>query len=517
VATVLFPLRRRMTLVAGLVVACVGIFPALANADASPGATLTAGPATLVNPATAPAAPARGLPAGASIDRPTVSAADYAAAKSAAARAPRGTKPGAPSTPSNYGPIGILSNTNGENQNDAGGFFPPDVNGAVGGSWVGEITNVHFLVYSKASPSTVLMNVSLNAFFGYANQQLFDPRVIYDPVGRRWVASAVAFPENTSVQILCIAASKTYDPTGSWFRYCFNVTFFTGDFFDYPQLGQNQDGIIITGNIFNSGGAFTGADTFGVSKMIIYNGQGFSTPVFIGQPGTLTPPQVHDQNPTAFMIANCCTSTQLTLLAFHNPGNGFYGGLTSATVAVAGYAIPPNAPQPGTSDLIDTSDTRFVNQPSQYGTDLWAVHGIACFGSFSCPRWYQLNTQTNAVTQSGLPFFSGTSFDYNPSLQAQQGSPNRMDMTWSASDSSLNPSMILGKHLSTDPAGSTTIALGFTSPSNLTGDFDPNFGAERWGDTSFVALDPASSSAVWAFNEAVQDTNTWRDRIIKFQ
>ena len=83
------------------------------------------------------------------------------------------------------------------------------------------------------------------------------------------------------------------DPTGSFFIYNLNVTFFVNNFFDFPQLGMDQDAVLFTANIFN-GNTFHGADFFAVAKARLYNGLGFSVPVFtglVGHSGTANRPR----------------------------------------------------------------------------------------------------------------------------------------------------------------------------------------------------------------------------------
>ena len=97
----------------------------------------------------------------------------------------------------------------------------------------------------------LVQSETLATFFGYAAEPLFDPRVVYDSTWNRWIVTAVASQESSTVQRLFIAVSTTADPTGSFFMYNLNVTFFTGDFFDFPQLGMDQDAVLFTANIFN--------------------------------------------------------------------------------------------------------------------------------------------------------------------------------------------------------------------------------------------------------------------------
>ena len=111
------------------------------------------------------------------------------------------------------------------------------------------------------------------------------------------------------------------DPTGSFFIYNLNVTFFVNDFFDFPQLGMDQDAVLFTANIFN-GTSFHGADFFAVAKARLYNGLGFSVPVFTGLVGTLAPPIVRDQNSSTFLIAAPPSGTTFSKYTATNTSKG---------------------------------------------------------------------------------------------------------------------------------------------------------------------------------------------------
>src|SRR5205823_2687818 len=120
---------------------------------------------------------------------------------------------------------------------DVDGLRPPDTHGAVGKTHFVEVTNSHIRMYNKATPPALVKNVSLATFFGYTTEVIFDPRVVYDSVWNRWIVTAEAFQESNTVQRFFIGISKTANPAGAFFIYSVNVTFFSGDFFDFPQLG----------------------------------------------------------------------------------------------------------------------------------------------------------------------------------------------------------------------------------------------------------------------------------------
>ena len=58
-------------------------------------------------------------------------------------------------------------------------------------------------------------------------------------------------------------------------------------------------------------------------------------------------------------------------------------------------------------------------------------------------------------------------------------------------------------------------AAGFTSSTFLSGNFDPDFGMQRWGDYSAVTVDPSNANSAWLVNEKINNTSNWGSRIIK--
>jgi hypothetical protein len=445
--------------------------------------------------------------------RPTMNISQYKQAKAQAAAQRGPQRPGATSTT----PAVTHQILSFEGAADVDGLVPPDTHGAVGKTQFVEITNSHLDIYQKSNPANHTTK-SLAAFFGYFTQTLFDPRVLYDSTWNRWIVTAEAFPESSTVQRQFIAISTTASATGSFFIYNVNVTFFAGDFWDFPQVGMDQDAVIMTANIFDSSNAFKGADCFAVAKARLYNGLGFSVPVFTGLVGTLAPPVVLDQNPKTFLIAAQPSGSTLQLYSMTNTSKPAGTTLTlQANVSVPAYSVPPSAPQPGVSCptfCLDTSDSRFINYSTQIGDVLWQVHTVA-FGT-ATPKYYEINTATNSVIQSNFFFVSGTSSDFNASLVAN--STNDMFVTWSSTDPSagINAQVRFStcNHTSASCAPGVGLAL-FTSSNPLTADFDPNFGEQRWGDYSAITVDPSKSTNAWLVNEKVNSGGDWGSRIGK--
>jgi hypothetical protein len=389
---------------------------------------------------------------------------------------------------------------------DVDGLIPPDTHGAIGLDHFVEVTNSHVDIFVRTNPSQ-RTSISLAAFFGYSTRVLFDPRVVYDNVWNRWVITAGAFQESSTRQLYFIAVSTTSNPLGSYFIYALNVAFNAGDFWDYPQLGYDQDAVIFTANVFTASGGFRGADLFAVAKARLYNGLGFSVPLFTGLRATLAPPIVLDQNARTFLIA-ASGGSSLSLYTLTNSSRPNAIQLTGpVNIAVPAYAVPPSAPQPGTTIRLETLDGRFVNASTQSGDFLWQAHTVA-LGSFAAPKFYQINTATNALVQSAFFFGTSTSFDFNVSIAAN--SANDVFVTWTMADPSRGTQAQV-RFSGFDHNNGTTYVLSpgiaaFTSPTWLNGN--------RWGDYSAVTVDPRNNRRAWLVNENVLANHDWGSRIV---
>ena len=229
-----------------------------------------------------------------------------------------------------------------------------------------------------------------------------------------------------------------------------------------------------------------------------------------------------DGNPNAYFVA-ANNLTHLHLYRGNNLSNlGYQTLVPQAAVDVPDYAVPPNAAQPGTPDLLDTLDRRFVNASTQYGDSLWNVHTIA-FGAWPAPKFYELDTEgpgANTVKQQGFFWESGTSYDWNASIAANQS--GEAFVTWNSTDVSGAPHQarirFSGRQpadpLGLIPAGSTL----FTSPTFYNPSSDL---VERWGDYSAVSLEPlpagacAANRRAWIVNEKINAFNIWGSRIAR--
>ena len=362
--------------------------------------------------------------------RPTIDAGEYQALKERAARlgasfglgSSRGGRavPGLQSLPTqSAAPTVVVADFAGVDQAEACGTCrPPDTHGAIGNTQFVEITNSNLNVFTRTG--TELMSVRLNTFFNYEAQFVFDPRVVFDPIWDRWVAYAEAFAESATVQRIFIAISRTDDATGGWIVYNIDVNIFNNDdFWDFGQLGFDQDAVVITANVFGPT-SFRGARMFAVAKARLYNGLGWSVPLWTNLQGTLAPPIVLDQSARTHLMAAPPSGTTVFHYTLRDSAHAFDQTMTVTSITVPFYTVPPNASQPGTPNQLDTLDARFQNASTQVGNRLFQVHDVA-LGAFPTPLWYEFNTSTDTVVQSGFFFATQTSHDFNPSIAANAG------------------------------------------------------------------------------------------------
>ena len=109
---------------------------------------------------------------------------------------------------------------------------------------------------------------------------------------RPWIVTADAGAESSIIQRFFIAVSKTSDPTSAFFVYNINVSKFlgAGNVFDFPDVGFDQDSVVVTANVFVDGGPFLYGAAIAIAKARLYNGLGFSVPFFTKLHGGTTPP-----------------------------------------------------------------------------------------------------------------------------------------------------------------------------------------------------------------------------------
>ena len=124
---------------------------------------------------------------------------------------------------------------------------PPDTQGAVGPSHIMTMLNTEVRIQNKSGG--VISTVALESFWAALNGGPFDPRLHYDVIHGRWLASC------SSRTWVFFAISSTSDPEGSWSFYAFVADPIGATWADYPRLGFNSKWIVIIASMAGPNGS----------------------------------------------------------------------------------------------------------------------------------------------------------------------------------------------------------------------------------------------------------------------
>lgn len=460
--------------------------------------------------------------------RPTVGDTAYDAHKAqlAAQRELGAQKASRDSAQAPLAPPVVSINWEGLDMNESGLLFPPDTHGAMGRGFFMEIVNSRLAVW-RTSDQVQFGSVSLASFFGYFAQTLFDPRAMFDKTWKRWIVTAEAFPESSTVQRHFIAVSRSENPGGAYWVYQIDINVANNPDFlwDFPQVGQDQDAIIVTANVFDPN---FNAWMFAVAKAILYNGLGFSVPLYTGLCGTLAPPVVLDQNPNAYLI--CAPAylppggTAMTKYTLANASTPTGQTLTSSTInGDVTYFIPPDAPQPVVGFALDTLDARFGNWSTQIGDSLYNTHCIGTgAGTFAFNRWYEFDTVSDTVVNAGFFYATSNSNDFMPHITANTAGD--IFVVWTAVDPDPLPPTGNGFHaqmrISGKEDGDTSNFLGPGSVvvgSPTWSSLQDSQGRYRWGDYQsidvFAGPNYGNQGVAFAVGQWIQSNNRWTSQV----
>ncbi|HEY2397054.1 MAG TPA: hypothetical protein VGH81_13910 [Rudaea sp.] len=415
-------------------------------------------------------------------------------------------------------------------------YAPPDTVGAVGATQYVQIVNVGMAVFNKSTKAVVYGPVPTSTLWsGFGGQcetdNDGDAVVVYDKAANRWIISQ--FAVGTTPYLQCVAVSQTSDATGAWYRYAFS---YGSVFPDYPKMGVWPDGYYETFNMF-TGNTFSGAKLCAFNRTAMLTGaaatqQCFQLSSSFG--GVLpsdfdgaTAPPAGSPN---FML-NFGTNS-LNLWKFHvdwtTPANSTLS--TAKNLAVAAFTPACGGgtcvPQSGVKQQLDSLADRLMFRLSyrNFGTyeSLLVNHSVQVSSggkgkptSYSGVRWYELrapNAAAPTVFQQST-FAPDTSYRWMGSIaQDKQGN---MALGYSASSSSLFPSIRYTGRLKTDPvntmqAEATIIAgTGSQTGQNLA----------RWGDYSAMTVDPTDDCTFWYTDEYIKANGAfnWSTRIGSFK
>jgi hypothetical protein len=463
----------------------------------------------------------------------------------------------APSTSSNW-----------EGVNNLNAVIPPDTTGDVGLNAYVQWVNLSFQIRSKSSGANLYGPAAGNTLwsgFGSgtpasvcATTNQGDVQVNYDRRADRWVFAQFAFNADrwgtpVAPYYECFAVSTTNDPTGSYYRYAFqvNAPAHPSYFPDYPKLGIWPSGYYLTTNNFN-GNTFVGPGIYAFDRTKMLAGDASASfiaeqlpsqyegllPAHADGPSSQQPP-----SGTPEYIGAVDTSDSLS------PGTGtgnkvqiwtLQPNFATSSATLAGpvtLSVDPYTfafcgqvyagaciPQPGTSQTLDPLADRLMQrlQYRNFGSyaSLVASHTVNVGSSGSDQagiRWYEIrytpSTGTTPTLSQQSTFAPADGVNRWMGGAAIDGSGD-IALGYSASSTSVYPSIRYTGRLAGDAPGQMTQGEGV-----LANGSGSQTGYARWGDYSAMSVDPSDDSTFWYTQEYYAGTSAagWQTRVGAFR
>jgi hypothetical protein len=411
------------------------------------------------------------------------------------------------------------------------GFVPPDTVIAAGPSDLMEVANSAAAVYDKSGRFLAL--VSLYDFFGASlfSQIVSDPRVLYDAQSGRWFLSVVIASSSLTSGGWRLAVSTTNDPGGAYYLYAVNTS---GSFPDFPKLGMSDDKVVLTGDAFTGSSSFLGTEYLVARKAQLLAGasrvaikffkpnQGMfaiepAQTLHTGSDGALNTEYMAADN--GALATNGVATTIRVWKITGVPGVG-----TGVTVARANLALnptiqfPPNAEQPGTTDLVDTNDNSLLDAVWRSG-NLWVGANSGCTPTGdsavrSCLRLIEVSTSGTPAIKQNFDHGDAGTYYYYPAVRTDSvGDLVAVFSGSSATSGSLLPSVLASQQLTSDSKNT------LETPIIVHQGDTPYTQSARWGDYSGAGVDPSDDTTVWiggeyATNLAGSAWGTWITSVV---
>lgn len=435
--------------------------------------------------------------------------------------------------------------------------WPSDSTGAVGPRHYVEIINNKVGVFNKSDFARV--DVARLGSFVRAKRRVsvFDPQIVYDPVGRRWFFAAVYRRQTARGALregfLTVAYSKSSNPSNlknGWCHFRIPSASPTGPyvFDDYPKLGQSSNHLLIGSNMFDPSGVTpenpTGArgssivaiakpvpasrrcvkptaSRFGMPEepLALANGHLVRTPV----PANIVVPSDTGyvmNSDYALLPSGQYGSENVNIFRINGPGEA--PSITSeALVATPQQSWPSPAPQPGGRPQLDTlRDGRLTqvvaaplpNAPDPSILAVWTQHTVGNDATgLSQVEWMQFGVapagetliQSNLIARPDAAVFNAA---ISPTIDGL-----RTAIHYNISSDSIKPSIRARTRFASMPLGE--FSGEFRIRNGPTGyRCSPVSDAQpycRWGDYAGASPDPSSNKHVWGSSQLPPSRADW--------
>jgi hypothetical protein len=412
-------------------------------------------------------------------------------------------------------------------------YYPPDCNGTTGPNHYMQTINCVYAIYTK-SGQLVAGPTNLNQLFTGvpgANNNDGDPVILYDEQADRWFVTE--FSISGSPNYILLAVSTTNDPTGSWYKYSFQVASMP----DYPKFGIWRDGYYMGDN---NGGS---TDTYVFERSQILIG---ATAKAVGFHNSWRPASVD-----GFMCVPpvdndgqfAPTGSPGLYIAFND--DAFGGGTdqlwiyelqvdwattTNSTFnRVQQIDVQPfvsnfgnnwnNVPQKGTGQKVDAIPQVIMNVP-QY-RNFGSYETILCCHTVNLGtppsnnhagiRWYELRRSGSgqwSIRQQNT-FCPDEHSRWMGSIMLNGA--NCLALGYSVSSANMYPAIrFCGQSAQAYAAANSTLDI---AEDTIINGQNSQSGYNRWGDYSSMSVDPADDNTFWFTSQYIGPGGSRKTRI----
>lgn len=404
------------------------------------------------------------------------------------------------------------------------GFLrPPSPHGAVGPAGIIATVNLRIACYQRAG-ALCWGPMPLALFFSPAGTSGFglsDPKVAFDLETSRFYVVMQENPFGGTESFLNLAVSRSGEPasggTSDWFFFRVPMSEATaGSFYggDYPSVGVDAQAVSVAVNTFtlplSAASRFRHCQVFVFDKAALNRGElefrRFTTPDgfdggFTLQPASLTGAG-GPANVVYFAETPYTNSTMVRVWAIANPFGDTPGLVTQAIPVPDNGGGISGAPQPLTTNLIDTVSPLTQGQAVWLNDTLWFCHTAGRRWGRSSVYYYQIRLNgfpagaPPTLLEVGRIQGDRDAWTYQPALGANRRGD--LCLVYSQSSSSDYPTI----RYTTRRAGLDRFDRSAILKFSVGPTVDPTARLARWGDYAVVAADPVDDS-FWLCHEWV--------------
>lgn len=393
---------------------------------------------------------------------------------------------------------------------------PPDTHGAVGPDHLVTLLNQDYAVFAKDTGAIVAGPMPMTAFWaplGTRSLIVFDPKVLFDADADRFVITSASTYRSPLSSVL-MAVSNGSDPALGYTMFAVDADANNALWVDFPMVGMDASHIYLTGNMFRNVGGFKEPKFWVIDKASALSGGPLVVHEFIGSatnpfPGSnWQPTQALDPANGSYLldiVLGAPGVSYLHLLGFTFPGGApVLNDHGLIQVADFGPALPADAPQRGTSQLIDTGKGRIENAVLRNGR-IWAVQTVDSLDGTGRTEvaWYEIDPALADPVGSHGPVQQGRVGDpdlwlYFPSIAVNGDEAVAIGAT--ASGSAVFAGGYYTVRQPSDPPGSMRKLAMFRDGEDSYYKTIPG-ARNRWGDYSATVVDPVDDTGFWTIQE----------------